>query len=109
MSLAKILSIIGGLLMLILGVLKLLGHLGINLFSVPGVYGGLGLLTGIFVPIVLIVVGLLTLIATGTVKGSSTKVGFNGVTILILGIVGLLFGGDIWAILLIIAGILMLI
>ena len=109
LNLAKILSIIGGLLMLIIGILHLLGALGINLFEVPLGWGGLGFLSGLINSIILIVVGLFTLISTGIIKKSSTKVGFNGITILILGIVGLLFGGGIWAVLLIIAAILMLI
>lgn len=95
--------------MLIIGVLSLLSHLNIFSYSVPLGYAGLGLLGALVGAIVLIAVGVLTLMATGTVKKSSSKVGFNGVTILILGIVGLLFGGGVWAILLIIAGILMLI
>ncbi len=95
--------------MLILGVLRLLSFFNIDLVNIPNVWGGIYNLGAILGPIALIAVGLLTLIATGTIKKSKTKVGFNGVTILILGIVGLLFGGDVWAILLIIAGILMLI
>ena len=108
-GIAKILSIIGGLLMLIIGVLHLLSALGTHLFDIPLVWGGLGLFSGLIDAIILLVVGLLTLIATGIVKGSNTKVGFNGITILILGVVGLLFGGGIWAVLLIIGAILMLI
>ncbi|WP_457557970.1 hypothetical protein [Candidatus Harpocratesius sp.] len=109
LNLARILSIIGGLIMLIIGILHLFGALGMNLFDVPLGWGGLGFLSAVVSAIILIVVGFLTLISTGIIKKSRTNVGFNGITILLLGIVGLLFGGGIWAILLIIAAILMLI
>ncbi|MHA1673879.1 MAG: hypothetical protein ACTSYI_09640 [Promethearchaeota archaeon] len=111
-GLAKILAIIGGILVLVDGVLSLLGIL-LDAFSLPfnlpgggGLYGGLGPLLN---AIIAIVIGLFILISTGVVKSSKTKVGFNGIIILVLGILALVFGGFIGPVLVIIGGILLLI
>ncbi|MHA1519691.1 MAG: hypothetical protein ACTSRK_05855 [Promethearchaeota archaeon] len=111
-GLAKILAIIGGVLVVADGVIALLGII-LDAFSLPfnlpggrGLYGGLDPLLN---AIIAIVIGLLILISTGVVKSSKTKVGFNGIIILILGILALVFGGYLGPVLVIIGGILLLI
>jgi hypothetical protein len=109
-GLAKLLAIIGGIVILAEGVLGLLGALDIFTlgFGIPG-HGGLDLLGGtlsaIISAIIAIVIGIAVLIATGVVKGSSVR--FNGVTLLILGILGILFASWIGGVLVIIAAILL--
>lgn len=110
-GLAKILAIIGGLVILIQGVLALLNHLGIFSFGLglPGEGGFLGSLGALVNAIIAIVVGILVLISTGVIKSSKTKVGFNGVIMLVLGILGIIFGSLIGGVLVLIGGILLLI
>ncbi|WP_371805478.1 hypothetical protein [Candidatus Lokiarchaeum ossiferum] len=107
-TLAKILSIIGGLIMLAIGALGILYTFIDPFFNVPLGWGGIGLLSGLISSIILFAVGIFTFISTGVIKKSTSNVGFNAVTLIVLGIVGLLFGGGLWAILLILAGILMI-
>ncbi len=110
-GLAKILAIIGGILVLVDGVLALL-KIVLSAFNLPDIPGGGGLYGGLnplLNAIIAIVIGLLILISTGVVKSSKTKVGFNGIIILILGILALVFGSFIGPVLVIIGGILLLI
>ena len=110
-GIAKILAIIGGVLVVIDGVLSLLGQIlsAFSLpFDVPGGGGFLGTLGPVVNAIIVIVIGLLILVTTGTVKSSKSNVKFNGITVLILGILALVFGGWLGPILVIIAGILLL-
>ena len=110
-GIAKILAIIGGVLVVIDGVFSLLNValevLNID-FNVPGgggFYAGLGATVN---AIIVIVLGLLILVATGTVKSSKSNVKFNGITVLILGILALVFGSFLGPILVIIAGIILI-
>ena len=107
-SLAKILAIIGGLIVTIFAVISILRLLSITIdfpwFTIWGYDLG-----GWINPIIALVVGILILIATGVVKSSSSNVRFNGVTVLILGILAFVFGDNLGAILVIIGGILLLI
>lgn len=110
-GLAKILAIIGGILVLADGVLSLLNVLlsEFNLgFNIPGA-GGFYSFSGLINSIIVIAIGFFILIATGTIKSSKSNVKFNGVTVIILGIIALIFGGYIGPILVIIAGILLLV
>ena len=110
-GLAKLLAIIGGLIIVIQGVLALLSHLEIFSFALglPGEGGFFGGVGGLINAIIAIVVGIFVLISTGTVKSSNTKLGFNGVVVLILGILGIIFGSLVGGVLVLIAGILLLI
>lgn len=106
-GLARILAIVGGVVIIVEGVLGILGLLDISLgFHYPG-EGGFGILSGLISIIIGIVIGVIVLIATGTIK-SRGNVSFNGITILILGIIGLVFAYGIGSVLVIIAGILLL-
>ncbi len=86
------------------GVLGLLGRTTTQFFNL-GFFDGL---TDLIWGIIAIVIGLFILISTG-VLGSKKKVAFNGIVILVLGILGFLFGSNIGGILVIIAAILMFI
>lgn len=109
-GIAKILAIIGGVLVIIDGALSLLNELGITLgFSVPGAGGFLGFLGAIINAIITIVLGVVILISAGAVKSKKGKVAFNGIVVLILGILTIFFGSWLAAILVIIAAILLLI
>ncbi len=110
-GLAKVLAIIGGLVITIQGVFALIEHLGIFNFSlgIPGEGGFLGSLGVLINAIIAIVVGILVLISTGVIKSSKTKVGFNGVIMLVLGILGIIFGNLIGGVLVLFGGILLLI
>ena len=107
-SLPKVLAIIGGLVVVIFAVLSMINLLGIVLDVAfwPTIWGYS--INGWVNAIIALIVGILILISTGTIK-SSTKVTFNGVTILVLGILAFVFGDNLGAILVIIGGILLLI
>lgn len=110
-GLARILAVIGGLVVLIEGALSLLGYLNVLSFSLglPGEGGFIGGLGQLLNAIIAIVVGVLVLISTGTIKSKSTRIGFGAVSVLILGILGIIFGSFIGGILVIIAGILLMV
>jgi hypothetical protein len=109
-GLAKILAIIGGILVLLDGIVSLLGFFEITLgFGVPGGGGFFNELGALVNAIIVIGIGLIILISTGTVKSKNTNIAFNGITVLILGILALVFGSYLGPILVIIAGILLLI
>lgn len=98
-SCARLLAIIGGLIMTISAILAILGYLGNALdFSIP-YEGRVYLLEGIGGAIVLLIIGIITL---------SRNYYREGVLILILGILGIIFGSLIGGILVIIAGVLYL-
>ncbi len=102
-GLAKLLAIIGGIVIVVEGVLGLLGKSMTKFFSL----GFLDALAPLIWGIIAIAIGLLILISTGVLGSKKAKLGFNGVVILVLGILGFLFGSNIGGILVIIAAILM--
>ena len=108
-SLPKLLAIIGGLIVVVFAVLSILGLVGIvlNVDFWPH-FWGISVGGSWINPIIALIVGILILIATGTIKSSSTKVRFNGVTVLVLGILAFVFGDNLGGILVIIGGILLL-
>ncbi|MHA1475342.1 MAG: hypothetical protein ACTSRX_09520 [Promethearchaeota archaeon] len=104
-GLARILAIIGGIIIVVEAIWGFLnGHVAkvINI----GFLDALGAIVG---TIIAVVIGVLVLISTGVLKSNNSKIGFNGVLILVLGILGILFASTIGGVLVIIAGILMLI
>ncbi len=104
-GLAKLLAIIGGIVIVVEAVLGMLGKAFSNFVELEF----LGALGPIVYGIIAIVIGLLILISTGVLGSKKAKLGFNGVVILVLGILGFLFGSNIGGILVIIAAILMFI
>ena len=86
-GLSKTLAIIGGIVIVIQSVM---GLIGLNLVAILG-----------------LLVGLAVLVSTGVVK-SATFIPFNGIVILILGVLGWLWGGWIGGLITIIAGVLLL-
>ena len=107
-SLPKLLAIIGGLIVVIFAVLSMIKLLGIvlDVDFWPHFWGYS--INGWINAIIALVVGILILISTGTIKSSSTKVKFNGVTVLVLGILAFVFGDNLGGILVIIGGVLLL-
>ena len=104
-GLARILAIIGGIVIVFEAIWGFLnGHVAkvINIAFLDA----LGAIVG---TIIAVVIGVLILISTGALRSKNTKIGFNGVIILVLGILGILFASTIGGVLVIIAGILMLI
>lgn len=104
-GLARILAIIGG---IVIVVEAILGFLNGHIAKVIDI-AFLNALSAIISTIIAVVIGLLVLISTGVFKSKNAKIGFNGVIILVLGILGILFASTIGGVLVIIAGILMLI
>ena len=104
-GLARILAIIGGVIIVVEGVLGMLNKSVAKVVNLAF----LDALGAIIFGIIAIVIGLLVLISTGVFKSKKGKIGFNGVIILVLGILGILFASTIGGVLVIIAGILMLI
>ena len=102
-GLAKILAIIGGIVIVVEGVLGMLGK-AFSSFVKLEFLGDLGI---IVYGIIAIVIGLLILISTGVLGSKKAKIGFNGVIILVLGILGFIFGSNLGGVLVIIAAILM--
>lgn len=104
-GLARILAIIGGIVIVVEGVLGMLNRSVAKVVNLAF----LDALGAIIFGIIAIVIGLLVLISTGVLSSKKAKVGFNGVVILVLGILGIIFASTIGGVLVIIAGILMLI
>ena len=104
-GLARILAIIGGIVIVVEAIWGFLnGHVA-KVIDIPF----LNTLAAIVSTIIAVVIGLLVLISTGVLRSKSTKIGFNGVIILVLGILGIILASTIGGVLVIIAGILMLI
>ena len=106
-GIAKILAIIGGILSIYGGVMKILGKSGLTNFIDLAFLASFAWLTGIVMGIIAIIIGLLILISSGVLKSKKTNLGFNGVVLLVLGILALLFASELGAILTIIAAVLM--
>ena len=106
-GIAKILAIIGGIVCVIEGVYKVLGKSGLSKVVTLDFLAFLDGLGGIVLGIIAIVIGLLILISSGVLKSKKTNLGFNGVVLLVLGILALLFASELGAILTIIAAVLM--
>jgi hypothetical protein len=106
-GIAKILAIIGGILSIYGGVMKILGKSGLTQFIDLSFLSFLAGLTGIVLGIIAIVIGLLILISSGVVSSKKANLGFNGVVLLILGILALLFASELGGILTIVAAVLM--
>ena len=104
-GLAKLLAIIGGIVIVVEGVLGLLGNSIAKVVNLAF----LDALSSIVFGIIAIVIGLLVLISTGVLGSKKAKLGFNGVVILVLGILGIIFASTIGGVLVIIAAILMFI
>ncbi len=104
-GLARILAIIGGIIIVVEGVLGMLNKSVAKVVNLAF----LDALSAIIFGIIAIVIGLLVLISTGVFKSKKASIGFNGVVILVLGILGIIFASTIGGVLVIIAGILMLI
>ncbi len=106
-GIAKILAIIGGILSIFEGVMKILGKSGIGKVLDLSFLSFLAGLEGIVLGIIAIVIGLLILISSGVVSSKRTSLGFNGVVLLILGILAFLFASELGGILTIVAAVLM--
>jgi len=107
-GIAKILAIIGGILSIYGGVMKIIGKAGLTSFINLAFLADLGATLGnILFGIIAIVIGLLILISSGVVKSKKTNLGFNGVVLLILGILALVLASELGGILTIVAAILM--
>jgi len=102
-GLAKLLAIIGGIVIVVEAILGMLGK-GVTSFVEFDFLVGLG---SVIYGIIAIVIGLLILISTGVLGSKKAKLGFNGLVILVLGILGFLFGSNLGGVLVIIAAILM--
>jgi len=89
-SLTQILALIGGIIIIIDGILTLLGIFGMFIPGLPG-WGFWGaFFAGWINVIILIVDGLLVLFSVDVIKG--LKIPYNGIWLLILGIIGIVFG-----------------
>ena len=106
-QIAKILAIIGGILSIFEGVMMILGKSGISRLLDLSFLSFLAGLTGIVMGIIAIVIGLLILISSGVVGSKKAKLGFNGVVLLILGILAILLASELGGLLTIIAAVLM--
>jgi hypothetical protein len=102
-EISKILIMLGGILGLIYGILKVLAIAG------WGVSSGLSILGPFFDGIILILVSLIVLASSGVVKIPALKFANTAIVMLILGIVMWLFGGDLGSILVIVGAILLFI
>lgn len=106
-GIAKILAIIGGILSIFEGVMKILGKSGIGKVLDLSFLSFLAGLEGIVLGIIAIIIGLLILISSGVVSSKKTSLGFNGVVLLILGILAFLFASELGGVLTIVAAVLM--
>ncbi len=103
-EISKILIMLGGILGLIFGILKVLliggwGWVSYSLFTLGPLIDG----------IILILVSLIVLASSGVVKIPALEFANTAIVMLILGIVMWLFGGDLGAILVIVGAILLFI
>ena len=105
-QIGEILVLVGSIIALIFGILEILsiGTFGLGIWSVGSVIPGFGIILGI----ILIIVSLITLATSGVIK-FPWKLEKNWLMLLILGIVLLIFGGGIGAVLVIIGAILMIV
>lgn len=95
-STIRTLAVVGAILSIIFGVLGIFGY---GIIGVPLPFG----LERIITAAIVIIVGLIVL-ASYSVINISLKVEMHWITLLILGVVSIIFGGDIGALLIIIAG-----
>jgi hypothetical protein len=101
-SIGEILVLIGAIVSLIFGIIMLIPGIG---WSVIPIFWGWGL--EIIFGIIVIIVSLITLATSGFIN-LPWKLEKNWIMLLILGIILLIFGGDIGAILVIIGAILLI-
>ncbi|MDO8055869.1 MAG: hypothetical protein Q6361_03330 [Candidatus Hermodarchaeota archaeon] len=104
-KIGELLVLIGAIVALIFGILEIigLGTFGLGIWSVGSVLPGFGIILGI----ILIIFSLITLATSGVIK-FPWKFEKNWVMLLILGIILIIFGGGIGAVLVIIGAILMI-
>ena len=102
-EISKILIMLGGILGLIFGILKVL------LIAGWGVSGGILILGPFFDGIILVLVSLIVLASSGVVKIPALEFANTAIVMLILGIVMWIFGGDLGSLLVIIGAILLFI
>ncbi|MFX0169781.1 MAG: hypothetical protein ACFE89_10550 [Candidatus Hodarchaeota archaeon] len=102
-KIGELLVLIGAIVALIFGILEILsiGTFGLDLWSIGSVIPGIGIILGIL----LIIFSLITLATSGVIK-FPWKLEKNWIMLLILGIILLIFGGGIGAVLVIIGAIL---
>ena len=88
--------------------MKILGKPGLTSFINLAFLADLGTTLGnILFGVIAIIIGLLILISSGVVKSKKTNLGFNGVVLLILGILALALASELGGVLTIVAAILM--
>ncbi|MFX1485957.1 MAG: hypothetical protein ACFFBS_02435 [Promethearchaeota archaeon] len=95
-STVRTLAVIGAILSIIFGVLGIFGY---GIIGVPIAFG----LERVFTAAIVIIIGLIVL-ASYSVINISLKVNTHWITLLILGVISIIFGGDVGALLIIIAG-----
>ncbi len=107
-GLARILGTIGGVIMVVEGVLKILRMLEIALdINYNG--GGVSSVEGIIGALIAIGLGILVLISTGVIRSHRIAIGFSGVALIILGVLGIIFASTLGGVLVLIGGILLVI
>jgi hypothetical protein len=101
----EILVLIGAIVALIFGILEIFGFgtFGLGLWSIGGLFAGIGIILGIL----LIIFSLITLATSGVIN-FPWKLEKNWIMLLVLGIILLILGGGIGAVLVIIGAILTL-
>jgi hypothetical protein len=101
-EISKWLVLLGGILGILYGVLKMM-NMGWGVITFP-----LFVLDGLIMGIILIVLSLIVLATSGVVDIPALKFEYNWIVILILGILMWIFGGDLASVLVIIGAILLL-
>ncbi len=100
-EISKWLVVIGGLLGLLEGILRILGY---------GIFGGgIFILDGLIMGVIAIVLALIALATSGIVNIPALKFDYNWIVLIILGILMYIFGSGLGGILIILGAILMLI
>jgi hypothetical protein len=107
-GLARILAIIGGVLMVVDGSIAILRDLSISL-HINYTGGGVSSIEGILGALFAIIIGILVLISTGVIRTHRVDISFSGVSLIVLGVLGIIFASTIGGVLVLIGGILLVI
>lgn len=105
-KIGELLVLIGAIVALIFGILEIIGWgtFGLGIWSVGSLFAGLGIILGIL----LIIFSLITLATSGAIPKFPIVLEKSWIMMLILGIILIILGGGIGALLVIIGAILML-
>ncbi len=107
-GLTRILAIIGGALMVVEGAMKILKDLA-EALNIDYNTGEVGSFEGALGALIVIAIGILVLISTGVIRSHRVDIGFRGVALIVLGVLGVIFASTIGGILVLIGGILLVI